>query len=222
MDTMKTTCRNWSPGVTNSCTFGESCKFMHAGGGRSFDPPHPFVTSGAGQSNPFVSSVQPFNNPFASSNPANTNPFGASSFSSSQAWPAPTSSFNGSAFPAGSNSFTAQTAFPAMNTWNQSSNPAQAFPTNLNPAQSFPAPTSTWGQQPSGFPTIGGANPASAGFATSAWSTSFPPSAGPIPLSSFAGPNVSGVQPPNMGNAAVPQANFAAQNGISDNLIHTW
>jgi len=196
----------------SSCTFGQSCKFLHAGGGRSFDPPQPFVTSSTGQSNPF--GIQPFNNPFASSNPANTNPFGSSSFSSSQPWPAqPTpSGFNGATFPA-NNSFAAQTAFPAMNPWNQSSNPGQSFPTNYNPAQNLSAPTNTWGQQPTGFPSASIPIAANPGFATSAWSTSFPPSAGPIASSSSAGPDVSGLQPPNMSNVAAPQPNFAAQNG---------
>ena len=220
MDTSnKSTCKNWSPGVMSSCTFGQSCKFLHAGGGRSFDPPQPFVTSSTGQSNPFVSSIQPFNNTFASYNHATTNPFGSSAFSSSQPWPAqPTpSGFNAVSFPA-NNSFAAQTAFPAMNPWNQSSNPGQSFPTNYNPAQNFSTSTNTWGQQPSGFPLASNPLPANPGFATSAWSTSFPPSAGPITSSSSAGADASGLQLPNMSNVAAPQPNFAAQNGKNNKL----
>jgi hypothetical protein len=225
MDTTKNICHNWSPGVKGSCAFGQSCKFLHAGGGRSFDPPQPFGTSSAGPANPFAST--PFNsNPFASPNPTNNNPFGTPAFSSNQPWPAPTTTsngFNGAAFPVNNGFAGHGMAFPATNPWNQSSNPGQGFGTSFNPAQNLSAPTNAWGQSSlsSAIPVTsntGIANPVQAP-ATSAWSTPFPASSGPIASSSSADPNAPAFQIPNMSNAAAPPQNFAAQNGDLPNVV---
>jgi hypothetical protein len=191
--------------VMHSCTFGQSCKFLHTGGGRPSDPPsapaQPFGFQ-ASMSVPFANVSQPINTSFPPSNPAPMSALGGSGFPSSQgaSWLAQTQwsqtnqtgfggfqssgagfSSNGTGFQS-NGGFAGATAFPSTGPWG--SNASQpGFPSVFNQGATLPA-ANAWSPNPfpasnPGFASSGSASfaPGSASFASNACNMIAPSSA---------------------------------------------
>ena len=172
--TSKVTCKSWTPGILNSCSYGQNCKFLHAGGGRPSDPPQVFSASATTHS---FGTVSQLNTAFPSLNSAVSNPFGNSfnvgqsapnipQWSGQQAQQGPwmgqqTSGFGNSGIQ--NVGFSSSTNVSTSNGWAQSTHPMPGFPNNFNQPQVFLSSTTA----PSSVSAFG--NSSSIQFPSSAW-----------------------------------------------------